>query len=191
MTIYTLYVLSNPDWVYEQKNKCGCTTNKYRRLLDSHEQHSYLSKYIVLYDVEVTNEFKLSRLYKEPDRIIFQAGRHKRLIRCIEKLYKIQDPLIQLRQINQYLINEDGSTEFMKEDGIELFKSIIENEFPLLGIKIIKKYNQQEIDEVNEQIENTYNDTFNVKEQIDMLDELISGESNEITIENSSESSNN
>lgn len=180
-----IYIVENNDW--EFYNKYGWTT-RFERVLDSHEFFPYLTKYVVLYEIKLNDKYKLPKRFNEQDKIISIAGRHRRIINKIEILYDIELPL--LRQIKHHLINEGGSTEFIDKEGIELFNDVIENEFPLLGIDIVKKFNQQELNEINENLKIKFMSKINVNEILNEFDNEEPNDNN-IFIENSSESSNN
>ena len=139
--MHFLYITENFDWVH--KNKYGYTLDLCR-INDSHEQHSYLSNYKKIYQIEKTNSYKL---YNETDKIFSIIVRDESKIKYLEKIYNYSFPL--LYQFNEYLVNDKGSTEFMYKNGINLFEKIITNYFPIFGLNINKIYNEDEINEIN------------------------------------------
>lgn len=126
------YIIDNKDWNYESKKKYGFTKNPIMRILNSHEQHSYQSHYIKLYYIEETKNYKIN--YKEYDKIISIISRNNEIITNIEDYYDIK--FTYLRNINKYLVNNDGSTEFIYETGLDILHNLIINEFPLLGLNV-------------------------------------------------------
>lgn len=149
-----LYVSQNDDWKYESKYKAGFTTDYRRRIIDSHEQHSHLSTYLYLFELNIDHSYGLPKSLYEVDKIIFVIGKSKENISILEKRYSIKLPF--LISISGYLVQHNGSTEFILEDGLEILLNIIRNEFPLLGIRIVKEYTKQEIDDINKKIMEKY-----------------------------------
>jgi len=137
------YIIYNNDWNYENKCKYGYTTDPYNRHLS--EQHSYKSYYHKLYKIEETSEYNL--IFKQYDKIISHIGRYN-------KEYNIN--LEYLNEIHKYLVNHDGSTEFIYKNGLDLLINILTIEFPILGLnitevnvndinKIIKEHNNKPV----------------------------------------------
>ena len=108
------------------------------------EQHSYLSNYTKIYQIKKTNNYKL---YYETDKIFSIIVRDESKIKYLEKIFNYSFPL--LYQLNNYLVNDNGSTEFIYKHGINLFEKIIINYFPIFGLNIIKNFNEDDIDEIN------------------------------------------
>ena len=139
--MHFIYITENFDWVH--KNKYGYTLDL-GRINDSHEQHSYLSNYTKIYQIEKNNNYKL---YDEPDKIFSIIVTDESKIKYLEKIFNYSFPF--LYQLNEYLVNDNGSTEFLYKNGINLFEKIIVNYFPIFGLNINKIYNENEIDEIN------------------------------------------
>lgn len=127
-----LYIIDNKDWNYESKYKYGYTENPIKRIVNSHEQHSYQSYYVKLYKIEKTEKYKIN--YKEYDKIISIISRNNEIITNIEDYYDIK--LIYLRVINKYLVNNNSSTEFIYKSGIDILHNLLLNEFQLLGLNV-------------------------------------------------------
>jgi superfamily II DNA or RNA helicase len=127
-----IYIINNNDWNYESKYKYGYTENPITRIINSHEQHSYQSYYIKLYKIEKTDKYKIN--YKEYDKIISFIGRDQNIIKNIEEYYDIK--LAYLRSINKFLVNNNGSTEFIYKSGVDILHNLLLNEYPLLGLNV-------------------------------------------------------
>lgn len=126
------YIINNNDWIYENKYKYGYTENPIERIINSREQHSYQSYYIKLYKIEKTEKYKIN--YKEYDKIISIIGRNSEIITNIEDYYDIK--LSFLRNIHKYLVNNNGSTEFIYKTGIDVLHNLLLNEFSLFGLNV-------------------------------------------------------
>lgn len=137
-----LYVQTNKDWKKDNKFKFGFTTNLLKRLYSSQNQHSYLSQYCIVYQLE---QNKLYSLYDEYDKIISIIGRKIKFIRHIENKFNIKLPYLTKLYNFSYLINNGGNTEYIHGDGIDLLKKIIINEFKLLNINVIEIFNKTKI----------------------------------------------
>ena len=122
-----IYIQQNNDWDYEKKYKFGYTSNPLQRIKNSHEQHSHKSKYIALYVIDKTDKYSLQ--YKEYDKIIYQS--HLKLLKS-----KYNNDFPNLQNINKYIVNNGGSREFIFQDGLDIFKKILFEEFPILGLNV-------------------------------------------------------
>lgn len=142
-----IYILENIDWNYENKYKYGFTTNLVKRLHNSQEQHSHLSKYIAIFKCIKTNLYKLN--LNEYDKIFSIIARKH--ISQLERQYNHTFAL--LRDLHKYLVNDNGSTEFIYNDGLELLLNIIKTEFPIIGINIVEYTNEQIIEINNAKVE--------------------------------------
>ena len=127
-----IYILENKDWRYENKFKFGYTKNPLQRIKDSHEQHSYLSKYYALYSIERTTEYAMR--FTEYDKIIYQSSPNR--IEKYKKKYKY--PFVNLTSISSHLVKNGGSTEFIYKDGLEALEQVVLEEFAILGLKATK-----------------------------------------------------
>jgi len=109
--------------------KSGSNKNSLiNRLYGSSEQHPEKTSFIIIYWLKT----KQNIFPKELDLIISIYGRNDESIEKLEQFFNCKLPC--LKKIKNYLINKGGSTEYISNDGIELLKKIIEEEFPLLNI---------------------------------------------------------
>lgn len=144
-----IYIKKNPDW--KDKIKYGYVKgdnkNLINRLCDSSEEHSELSEFTTILSFEKTYEYKLH--YKEIDKIVSLIGPVKKILEIVENIYNIKLPL--LTQLNKFLVKSKTKTsnEFIYNDGIPLLLRVLKEEFPLLGLKLIKEYPQKDIEEIN------------------------------------------
>ena len=144
-----IYMKKNPDWI--DKIKYGYVTgdnkNLINRLSDSSEEHSELSEFTNILSFEKTNEYKLP--YKEIDKIVSLIGPDIKKIEIVEKIYNLKISLF--RKLHEYLVESatKKSNEFIYNDGIPLLLRVLKEEYPLLGLKLIKEYPQEEIEEIN------------------------------------------
>jgi len=142
------YLKKNPDW--ENKTKYGYVEgndkNLINRLKDSTEEHSELSNFTNIYKFVKMDNYKL---YKEIDKIASLIGSDIKKIKIVEEMYGVELPL--LRELKQYLVKSKTkkSNEFIYNDGIPLLLRVLKEEFPLLGLKLVKEYSQEEIEEIN------------------------------------------
>ena len=151
-----IYTKCNPDWDWEEKQKYGYVNRKdgdenlINRLCDSREEHSELSKFTRIYAFEKTENYKLT-WYNQIDKIFSLIAPNLEKIKIVEKIYDISSlPL--LKKLNEHLVKSKTkqSNEFIYKSGIPLFKQILENEFPLLGLKLVKIYTEKEINKIEE-----------------------------------------
>lgn len=144
-----IYIKKNPDW--KDKIKYGYVKgdnkNLINRLSDSLEEHSELSEFTNILSFEKTDEYKLH--FKEIDKIVSLIAPHKDKIEIVENIYDLKLPL--LRELHEYLVKSKTkkSNEFIYNDSIPLLLRVLKKEFPLLGLKLIKEYPQEEIEEIN------------------------------------------
>ena len=141
-----IYHKRNPDWEYDHKFKGGYTKDPRRRLFDNHEDHSHLSQFKELYEIQEKREYQLGKIDK--DKIIFNNCDNIKKIEILEQIHDCKLPL--LKKINKYIIKDGGGTEFIKDAGIKIFGEIILKEYPKLGLDT-RKLTDGEIEEVNEE----------------------------------------
>lgn len=146
-----IYILANKDWQYENKFKFGYTKNPIQRIKNSHEQHSYLSIYVALYEIERTAEY--SMCFNEYDKILYQLSSKR-----IEKLKrKYKHDFDNLASITKHLVSNNGSNEFIYKDGLEVLESIVLEDFKMLGLYTTKI----DVCDVNLEIKNHYDSNKN------------------------------
>ena len=80
-----IYISTNNDWNYEKKFKYGYTKNPLQRITNNHEAHSYLSTYIYVYKINITDNYKLT--YTEFDKIISIISRDNDIINSLKKYF--------------------------------------------------------------------------------------------------------
>lgn len=147
-----IYIKSNSEWDLEEKLKYGYVYRKdgdenlINRICNSREEHSELSKFIGIYAFKKTVDYKL---YNEIDKIFSYIASNLENIKIVEEELDISLPL--LRKLNEHLVKSKTkqSNEFIYKSGIPLLQQILEKEFPLLGLKLVKTYKEDEIDEIN------------------------------------------
>jgi superfamily II DNA or RNA helicase len=149
-----LYIQTNNDWNHENKFKYGITQDPYDRL--NTDQHSYKTLYHSIYEYTITDKYKLN--FKQVDKIISNIGRNNDYIEKLKNHYKYE--FIYLHKINKHLVNNDGGTEFIYKDGLEILEQILLIEFNILGIEI-KKINIDELQKINDNIISKTNNDFN------------------------------
>ena len=162
-----LYDKENPDWEYENKFMGGWTEDFVRRKEDGHSEHSYLSQYKNLYEVTKKDDYKLGNIL--PDRIIFTYGRSLQEIEILEEIYECELPY--LRYIRQYLVEHDGSDEFIYNAGRDIYEKIILEDFPKLRLET-RKLSSDEVNDINKQ-RTQYIQETNKKKHGDDLHELL------------------
>jgi superfamily II DNA or RNA helicase len=149
-----LYIQTNNDWNYENKFKYGITENPKERI--NTDQHSYKTLYKSIYEYTITEQYKLN--FKQVDKIISIIGRNKNYIEKLKNKYEYD--FMYLNEINKYLVNNDGGTEFIYKDGLSILEKILLIEFKILGIEI-KKINIDDLQKINDNI--NYNDNNDFK----------------------------
>ena len=150
-----LYIQENKDWYHENKFKYGYTENPKNRIIS--EQHSYKSSYVALYECQETDKYLYD--YKEYDKII-SSLRLKSINDISQEEIDFNIDLKPFKEIKEYLINNDGGTEFIySNEGIELLDNIFLNIFKEIGL-IVRKLTKQEIDIINNEIISTTTTTI-------------------------------
>jgi hypothetical protein len=148
-----IYIKINPDWDHEHKSKYGYVEgdkeNIINRLMDSTEEHSEHSKMKNIYTFNKNDNYKLC---KEIDKLFSLIASSLDRIKIVEDIYGIELPL--LRELHNYLIKSSTkqSNEFIHTDSLELMDNIIKEEFPLLGLDLVKEWTDEEVEEVNRRI---------------------------------------
>ena len=149
-----IYIKQNPDWEPENKVKYGYVwggiENIINRLMDSTEEHSEHSTMKNIYNINKNKGYLLR--YKEIDKIFSLIASDANKIKIVEEIYSIQLPL--LRELHNHLVksNTKKSNEFINSAGLELIDRIIKEEFPLLGLDLVKEWTEEEVEEVNRRV---------------------------------------
>ena len=140
MTIEYIYIRTST--LQEQNNifKYGYTTNYTSRLTSVLTEHSSKSYYTHLFEIKRSNSIPYILNYKEYDKIFSIFSRNKDNIKQYENITNFK--LNYLTQLNQYLYNNNGGTEFINKEGIEILINVINNEFKLFGLSVEKVFSQ-------------------------------------------------
>lgn len=157
-----LYIQANNDWNHENKFKYGITQNPYERL--NTDQHSYKTLYESIYEYNITEQYKLN--FIQVDKIISIIGRSSNYIEQLQKKYKYE--FIYLHEINKYLVNNNGGTEFIYKNGLETLEQLLLIEFNILGIEI-RKINVDDLQKINDII--NFNDNNNNNFKFEFIDD--------------------
>ena len=167
------YFKYNSDWKHEHKCKYGYVEgnnndNLINRLLANTEEYSNLSYFQGVWQIEITSNYKLP--YKEIDKIFSILARNTMKIRRIEQRYNITLP--KLLELNQFLVEGRVRNEFIYKNGISLINTIINEEFPKLGLHLVKTYTQEELDDINSASKLKYKDNgVDVDDNDDFLED--------------------
>ena len=140
------YLKINSDW--ENKTKYGYVEgenkNMVNRLKDSSEEHSELSEFTNILSFKKTDKYRLH--YKEFDKIISLIVSDIKKIELVEKIYDLKLPLF--KKLNKYFV-VSLTNKFIYNEGIHFLLRVLKEEFPLLGLKLVKEYTKEEIEEIN------------------------------------------
>ena len=159
----TLYLSSTKSRISEFKY--GIFRNfRYERVLDSQTYFSFLCIYDKLYDIKITNNYKLP--LKDIDKII-SISRDKIRFQKIKNIYQYDFPY--LTNLLKFCLSNGGGDELISFNGKEAFQNFIENELHIFGIEIIKEYTNEEIQEINENNKKKYN--YEYKQILDIFDQ--------------------
>lgn len=160
MSAHNIYITINDDWYFLNKCKYGYVSggieNLVNRINDSTEQHSELSKYTHIFEIK-SDKYILP--YVEIDKIFSLFTKQLNSNSRCDKY-----PL--LTKLKIYLIESKTKTsnEFIKLSGVDLIEQIIQQEFPLLGLELVKQYSKDELDDINRSVKLKYktkkSDTF-------------------------------
>ena len=154
--MHNFYIKTNDDWSGMAKYGYvhGNEKNLINRIHNSCEEHPELSTFTHILEFEKNEKYRLH--YKEIDKIISLLGSDIKKIEIVEKLYGIQLPF--LRKLNEYLIKSETkcSTEFVSDEGILHLLNVLTEEFPKLGLDLIKEYTAEEIKTINNSSKKQY-----------------------------------
>lgn len=146
--MHNVYIKTNVCWSGMAKYGYvkGNETNLSNRIHDSCEEHPELSTFIYIFKFEKNEKYIY---YKEIDKIVSLIGSDIKKIEIVEDIYNISLPL--LRILNKYLIKSETkqSNEFVSNEGIPILLEVLKEEFPLLGLDLIKEYTSEEIKKIN------------------------------------------
>lgn len=137
------YIIKNNDWKHLNAIKYGVTNDPFNRI-NKCDQHPIKNEYIYLFIYNKMSDYIFKGKYDEPDKIISIISRNPEKQEKLMKKFNLK----YLDKINEFIINENGGTEFINNDGINILLSIILEDFPKLGLEIIK-VNSNEIEKIN------------------------------------------
>ena len=144
-----VYLKQNEDWQNKIKYGFvnGTSQNLVNRLSDCSE-HSERSEFTNIYTFKKTDLYKLSNI-TQIDKMISLFDSDIRKLEIIEKLYIIKLPL--MHELNKHLVKSKTklTNEFVSKDGIPLLIRVLKEEFPKLGLKLVKEYSPEEIHAIN------------------------------------------
>ena len=145
-----VYLKENDDWKHKIKYGYvnGTSENLVNRLSDSSE-HSERSEFIHIYTFKKTDAYKLLPIITQIDKIISLYVSDIVKLEMIEQLYTIKLPL--MHELNKHLVKSETkqTNEFVNKDGIPLLIRVLNEEFPKLGLKLVKEYSPEEIEAIN------------------------------------------
>jgi hypothetical protein len=145
MSNFYFYIISNNDWNHIDAVKYGITYNPYERI-NKCDQHPIKNEYLFLFKLSKMNDYLFQGFYNEPDKIISIVCRNiERRNKWINKFN-----LKYFDKITDYIINENGGTEFIKRLGIDYLKLIILEDFPKLGLEV-SEISTTEINKINKE----------------------------------------
>lgn len=167
-----VYFKENEDW--QNKIKYGYVNggpkNLVNRLSDSSE-HSERSEFINIYTFKKTDSYMLSNNIKQIDKIISKYCCDIKKLEIIEDIYNIKLPL--MHELNKHLVKSKTKcdNEFVYKDGIPLLIRVLKEEFPKLGLELVKEYSPEKIQEINtasvvrerKQLEQEYKELMELK----------------------------
>lgn len=144
--LHYFYVRTNPDWGNKVKYGYvyGTKENLVNRIYDSSSEHTELSQYSLIYGFKKNKEYKL---FKEIDKFISLYSNES--FDILETHFSTT--FTYLREIKPYkVISKTKKTnEFIYIDGIQIIEKILEEEFPVFGLELVKIFTQDEMDEIN------------------------------------------
>jgi hypothetical protein len=149
------YIIKNNDWNHMNAIKYGVTANPYERI-NKCDQHLTRNEYLHLFTFEKMNDYILKGKYDEPDKIISIICRYKEKQKELINRFNLKH----LDKINEFIINENGGTEFINNKGIQILLSIIIEDFPKLGLKITQ-VDSNEVHKINNDNHNNNKDFIN------------------------------
>ena len=145
---YNIYISSNSDRDKLKKKKFGYVYGDKQKLAnrlgDSTEQFSDFS-----YFTNVISFIKTLKYdeYKIIDELISIGGRSPGYFEMLENKYETSLP--NMKKLFQYLVKgENEFNEFIHDEGVPVLIKALKCDFPKLGLKLVKEYSQEELDEI-------------------------------------------
>ena len=168
-----VYLKKNNDWTHMVKYGYvkGNDTNLTNRIHDSSEEHHELSTFTHILEFVKNEKYVLS--YKEIDKIISLVCSDIKKIEKVENILNISLPL--LRILNEYLIKSETkqSNEFVSNEGISILLEVLKEEFPKLGLDLIKVYSPEEINTINNASKKQYKTKVEQEDLIKWHEEMM------------------
>ena len=153
------YIISNKSRPNEYKFGIF-NNNNFSRLISEDTYLSNKTECLFLCKIEKLLNYKL---YDEIDKILYKTYNY---IDKIEKQYDVK----YLSELQKYLLKNGGGNELIKTDGLNILKKCILNDFPKLGLNIIKIYTNKDILNIFNKI---YNDKLRKKNEDDNINNLL------------------
>ena len=145
---HNIYICSNNDRNRLNKKKFGYVEgdkqNLANRLGCSTEQFSDFSYFSNVFTFQQQDKYAE---YDIPDKLISEGCRHPEYIDMLENKYETTLP--NMKQLTQYLVKgENKYNEFIQDNGLPILIKVLKEEFPKLGLTLVKEYSQTELDEI-------------------------------------------
>ena len=147
---HNIYISTNPDRDNLHKSKYGYVEgnkqNLANRIVDSREQFSDCSKFTHIFAFEKTDKYNDN--YKIIDGLLSYVCRISGMIELLEREYKTTLP--NMRELSKYLVEGTNMfNEFVKTSGLSTLIKVLEDDFPKLGLRLVRQYTPTEIEEIN------------------------------------------
>ena len=144
-----IYISTNPDRKKLCKSKYGYVNgdkkNLANRLSDSSEQFSDFGHFTHGFSFEKTDKYKE---YNIIDKLISLGCRNPEYIKHLEEQYNAA--LLNMRELSRYLVKGTNYyNEFINDEGIPVLVGALKDDFPKLGLQLVKEFSTEEIDEIN------------------------------------------
>lgn len=141
--IFYLYFTYNEIWNNKNMIKLNCEKNINILKTDNNSA----SEYAYIYKLFKSYQYKLP--FDDIFDIFTFISKNKNIIDRLENIYKYK--FNYLRKFSNYIILSNTDNIFINDndDSVTTFENIIKYELPILGIKLIKCYNLDEIIKIN------------------------------------------
>ena len=148
--LHYFYIRKNLDWNNKLKYGYvfGTKENLINRIYDSSSDHSELSQYTAIYGFQKSEKYESLSLYNEFDKLISLGT--SELFDILENYFAFK--FSSLREIQQYKVESKTkyTNEFIHNEGMQIIDNILKNEFPILGLNLVKIFTEIEIKEINQ-----------------------------------------
>ena len=148
-TYDNIYISTNPDRKKLGKSKYGYVKgdkkNLANRLSNSSEQFSDLTNFTHIFTFKKTDKYKEHNII---DKLVSYGCRSPEYIKQLEEKYNTTLP--NMREISQYLVEGTNQfNEFINDEGITILMKVLKDDFPKLGLQLVKEFSIEEIAEIN------------------------------------------